>query len=43
MAKTGSAQDDTVINDAENEANDEPRDAEPEQKDDGLAEMEQVV
>lgn len=43
MAKNGSVQDDTMITDAEKEANDEPSDKEPKQKDDGPAEMEQVV
>ncbi|XP_022891631.1 U2 small nuclear ribonucleoprotein A' [Olea europaea var. sylvestris] len=41
MAKNGSVQDDTMITDAEKEANDEPSDKEPKQKDDGPAEMEQ--
>ncbi|KAL2462770.1 U2 small nuclear ribonucleoprotein A' [Forsythia ovata] len=41
MTKNGRDQDDTMITDAEKEANDEPKDTEPEQKDDGPAEMEQ--
>ena len=40
--KNVNAKEDKMVTDDEDEANDEPKDAEPEQKNDGPSEMEQV-